>query len=388
MGTVHQVHDLRLDRTVAVKRLRADLAADPTARRRFEHEARAAASLNHPNVVTVLDVGTDDTGVPFLVLEWLPGPTLATELAHGPLPPERIRHLGLQLLDALSVAHASGTLHRDVKPSNILLTDGGDAKLADFGIAKSLDDLDLTTTGQLVGTIRYLAPERLYGQPASPASDLYSLGMVLREAVTGVAPFAAASAPAEIAYSVTHEDLPPLAESDLGSLATVVNRATAKEPADRYASAAAMSAALSGDGAADATGVVPATAPLATVATSAADATVADRTAILAGPPVATIAPKVSGLRDPRATRRAVRLAAAVLLAALVAAVALAFAARPNPTRPVTKVTVSSTTTTTLAPVTTTVTVPPTTVAPPHPPKDGPGHGPHKHGGPGEDSGD
>src|SRR5262249_19277625 len=184
MGTVHDGTDRRLERAVAVKVLRADLAQQARARRRFETEARAAARLAHPNVVTVFDSGEDD-GIPYLVMERLPGRTLGDELTGGALPVERVREAGREVLGALAAAHDAGILHRDIKPGNVLLTADGHVKVSDFGIAKTVDDGDATQTAELVATVRYLAPERLRGAPATPRSDLYAVGVVLYEALSG-----------------------------------------------------------------------------------------------------------------------------------------------------------------------------------------------------------
>src|SRR5438128_3374368 len=188
MGTVRDAVDRRLGRSVAVKILRADLAEQPRARRRFETEAHAAARLAHPNVVTVFDSGEDD-GIPFLVMERLPGRTLADELTAGPLSPERARGVVREVLSALAAAHAAGIIHRDIKPGNVLLTEDGHVKVSDFGIAKTVDHLDQTQTAELVATPGYLAPERLVGEAASQRSDLYSVGVLLYEALSGRRPF-------------------------------------------------------------------------------------------------------------------------------------------------------------------------------------------------------
>jgi serine/threonine protein kinase len=241
MGTVHDATDQRLDRSVAVKILRADLAEQPRARRRFESEARAAAQLAHPNVVTVYDSGEDD-GVPFLVMERLPGRTLADEVALGALRVDRVRQLGLEILDAIGAAHDAGILHRDVKPGNVLLTTDGHAKVGDFGIAKAVDDSDQTQTADLVATVAYLAPERLAGEPASPRSDLYSAGVVLYEACSGRRAFTADS-PAAVMLAVERGDALPLDDVP-PALAAVIGRAMARKPALRYESAREMADAL------------------------------------------------------------------------------------------------------------------------------------------------
>lgn len=245
MAEVRHGRDTRLDRDVAVKLLRADLAADPVARGRFEDEARAAAQLGHPHAVTVFDTG-EHQGVPYIVMECLPGRTLAEELQHGRLTPDRVRSIGCQMLDALGAAHHMGIVHRDVKPGNILITAEGDAKLSDFGIAKTTEGLDHTMTGQIFGTPAYLAPERLDGYPATPASDLYSLGFVLYEAVSGGPPFTGDS-PLAIALATKTQPVPPLsvAVPDLDpNLAAAIERAMEKDPDDRFAHASDMASAL------------------------------------------------------------------------------------------------------------------------------------------------
>src|SRR5258706_2525405 len=201
MAEVRRARDLRLNRDVAVKLLRHDLAGWPDARRRFEDEASSAARLNHPNVVIVFDSGEHE-GDPFIVMECLPGRTLADELVAGlALPPGRVRRLGADVLGALAAAHDIGIVHRDVKPANVLLCVDGSVKVGDFGIAKTTEGLDLTVTGQLVGTPAYMAPERLQGNPATPASDLYSAGVLLYEAASGRKPFTGDS-PMAVAASI------------------------------------------------------------------------------------------------------------------------------------------------------------------------------------------
>ncbi|HSH60803.1 MAG TPA: protein kinase, partial [Acidimicrobiales bacterium] len=189
MGEVRDGLDRRLGRPVAVKLLRRDLAADPELRRRFEGEARAAARLAHPNVVAVHDTGEQE-GVPYIVMERLAGRTVADEIAEGPLEPARVQRLGREVLAALDVAHRAGTVHRDIKPANLLLTPESSVKVADFGIAKAAEALpsDVTASGQVIGTPAYLAPERLEGAPATARSDLYSLAVVLYEALSGTKP--------------------------------------------------------------------------------------------------------------------------------------------------------------------------------------------------------
>jgi serine/threonine protein kinase len=249
MGEVRAGTDRRLGRPVAVKLLRADLADDPEIRARFEGEARAAARLSHPNVVGVFDTGEDD-GRPFIVMERLPGETLADEIARGPLAPESARRMGTQMLAALQVAHDAEICHRDVKPGNVLRADDDVWKVADFGIAKSTEAaVDLTATGGLIGTPAYLAPERVDGRSATPSSDLYSAGVVLYEAVSGRKPFEA-DTPLVVAQMVRDQLPAPLRSlcPDLDPrLVDTIERAMDKDPSRRFASAAAMSRALAGD---------------------------------------------------------------------------------------------------------------------------------------------
>ena len=245
MGEVWAARDTRLDRLVAVKLLSSRIAFNDSTRDRFETETRAAARLNHPNVVSVYDCGVHE-GVPFLVMELLPGRTLADEFALGPLRPARARAVGVEVLAALAASHRAGILHRDIKPGNVLLTAEGTAKVADFGIAKNIEGEDLTGTGIVLGTTAYLAPERLAGQPASVESDVYAVGVLLYEALAGRKAFNA-DTPLGMWHAIEQHEHPPLAQAVPGldhSFASAVERAMAKDPADRFTSAAAMAELL------------------------------------------------------------------------------------------------------------------------------------------------
>lgn len=252
MAEVRAGWDRRLGRAVAVKTLLPGLAEQPTIRQRFEGEARAAARLAHPNAVAVFDVG-EERGVPFLVMEQVVGPTLEEEMRGGPLDAGRLRRLGEELLGALGAAHSAGLVHRDVKPANVLMAPDGSAKLGDFGIAKAVVDeedpalqVDHTTTGQMIGTAAYMAPERLAGRPATVQSDIYAVGVVLYEGLTGARPFAAPT-PIAMVRAIDQASPAPLRDCCPGldpALAAAVERAMARNPDDRFASAAAMSAAL------------------------------------------------------------------------------------------------------------------------------------------------
>ncbi|WP_199812272.1 serine/threonine-protein kinase [Streptomyces bikiniensis] len=214
MGEVWQATDEVLGRSVAVKLMLAN-AADPSAGDRFRLEAQTAARLSHPHVVGVFDFGTWD-GKLFLVMELVEGDSLAGNPSDPlVLPPERVAVVAAHAAAGLAAAHRQGVVHRDIKPGNLLVDAEGTVKLADFGIARFVDDPSaaLTTTGQIVGTGLYLAPERALGQPASPASDVYSLGCVLYQLLTGRPPFRADTATA-LLYQ--HIDTPPAPPAHLG----------------------------------------------------------------------------------------------------------------------------------------------------------------------------
>ncbi|MGA5466933.1 protein kinase domain-containing protein [Mycobacterium sp. NPDC050041] len=246
MAEVRDGWDIRLNRPVAVKILHSHLSAQPEIRDRFKIEACAAAALNHPHIVGVYDFGDEDK-TPFIVMERLPGDTLGDQIECGPLPQAQVSTVMRSVLSALAAAHGEGMLHRDIKPSNILLTESGAVKVADFGIAKTPGAAH-TTTGQIVGTLAYLSPERLAGEPASVADDLYAAGVVGYEALAGRKPFDQEDI-APLARAIVEEQPTPLTQlrPDLDpSLAQVVERAMSRDPRQRFASADAMLAALTG----------------------------------------------------------------------------------------------------------------------------------------------
>ena len=245
MGEVREAHDLRLGRVVAVKLLPASLAGDPQMRDALESEARIMAQVNHPNVAAIHDVGEDD-GTVFLVMECLPGKTFADELREGPTTEARARDVARDVLSALDAAHRRGVIHRDVKPGNVLLDDGGRVKLGDFGIARSVDATQ--TMASFAGTAHYVAPERLHGQPATVASDLYSVGVVLYEALTGRPPYEGPT-PVAILIAIEAGAHAPLEERcpDVDpALRVVVERALRPDALERYSSAAEMAAMIDG----------------------------------------------------------------------------------------------------------------------------------------------
>ncbi|MBH0123098.1 serine/threonine protein kinase [Rhodococcus sp. HM1] len=246
MGEVRDGWDTRLDRPVAIKLLLPALATQSEIRRRFEAEARSAATLSHPHVIAVHDSG-EDGGIPYIVMERLPGRTLADDLTGGPLPRERVRTILTEVLEAVAAAHDAGILHRDLKPGNILFTATGAVKVADFGIAKSLGaEHTLTQTGELLGTVAYLSPERLAGNPATVTDDLYAVGVLGYEALCGHRPFERDN-PAALVRAILDEPPPPLAaeRGDVDpALATAIDRALARDPRRRYLDARVMLAAV------------------------------------------------------------------------------------------------------------------------------------------------
>lgn len=241
MGEVRAARDLTLDRPVAIKFLRTQLGQHSDLKARFEVEAKSAARLIHPNIVAVFDSGEEE-GMPFIVMELLSGRTLADRVAEGPVPQGEARRLALEILAALHASHAEGILHRDLKPGNVMLTENGSAKVADFGIAKMTEGLDMTTTGMMLGTPAYLAPERVAGEPATPATDVYAAGIVLYELLTGRKPFDA-DTPLAMVRAIQEDEPEPLADlrPDLDrELIAIVGKAMAKNPSKRYSSSKEM----------------------------------------------------------------------------------------------------------------------------------------------------
>jgi non-specific serine/threonine protein kinase len=195
MGIVYSAEDERLRRPVAIKFLSRDALQDPRAYERFQQEARTASSLNHPNICTIYDIG-EHAGEPFLVMELIEGQTLTSKIEAGAIPIQEAVPIAVAVADALDAAHQRQIVHRDVKPANILITARGDAKLLDFGIARLSAAVDGTVThsGTTAGTVAYMSPEQARNEPLDHRTDLFSLGAVLYEMVTGTRPFGAASA--------------------------------------------------------------------------------------------------------------------------------------------------------------------------------------------------
>lgn len=241
MATVYKAFDMTLERPVAVKVMRREVVKEPDQLERFRREARAAAKLSHAHIVTVIDAG-EENGRPWIVFEYVPGETLKQRIrSNGPLPVTEAVAYAIEVGSALVAAHGAGLVHRDVKPQNVLLDNHGHAKVADFGIARELEESDgLTKTGRVLGTTDYVAPEQAMGEDVTGQSDVYSLGIVLYEMLTGEVPFKGEN---HVAVAMKHvkEQLPDVQEARpevSNALAAVIEKMTAKEPVDRYLSAA------------------------------------------------------------------------------------------------------------------------------------------------------
>ena len=253
MAEVRKGCDLRLGRTVAVKRLRTDLASDPTFQARFRREAQSAASLNHSSIVAVYDTGEEqatdgsEVSLPYIVMEYVQGRTLRDILREGrKILPERALEITAAVLEALDYSHRAGIVHRDIKPANVMLTPAGDVKVMDFGIARAVSDSSatMTQTAAVLGTAQYLSPEQARGEQVDARSDIYSTGCVLFELLTGRPPFVGDS-PLSVAYQHVREE--PVVPSSLDPLIpaavdAIVAKALAKSTTDRYQSAAEMRA--------------------------------------------------------------------------------------------------------------------------------------------------
>lgn len=250
MAEVWRARDLRLDRLVAVKRLRIDLATDSTFQARFQREAQSAAGLNHPNIVSVYDTGekvdpASGISVPFIVMELVEGHTLREVLRQGRvLQPEKAFEYTLGVLDALSYSHKHDIVHRDIKPANVMITPSGEVKVMDFGIARAVSDTSatMTQTAAVIGTAQYLSPEQARGEQVDARSDIYSAGCLLYELLTGRPPFLGDS-PVSVAYQHVREMPVPPSQLDADitpEMDAITMKALAKSPDDRYQSAKAM----------------------------------------------------------------------------------------------------------------------------------------------------
>jgi eukaryotic-like serine/threonine-protein kinase len=243
MADVFLAHDNTLDRDVALKVMSTRYASDEEFVERFKREAQSAAALSHPNIVSIFDRGESEDGTYYIAMEYLPGGTLKDRItSRGALPPRTAAAVALQIAEALRVAHERGVIHRDIKPHNILIAESGDVKVTDFGIARAASSSTMTRTGSILGTAHYISPEQAMGEPVGPASDLYSLGIVLYEMLTGELPYDA-DTPLGIAMKHVNGRLSPPKEID-SSIPAGINAITirllAKDPADRYASDAEL----------------------------------------------------------------------------------------------------------------------------------------------------
>jgi eukaryotic-like serine/threonine-protein kinase len=315
MASVLLCEDERLGRQVAVKRLHADSPVDVA--QRFDREARLGASLNHPNLVSVFDTATDDEGV-LIVMEYVDGETLSKKLRRGPLRPEEVRKIVLDLGDALDHAHAQGVIHRDVKPGNVLIREDGMTKLADLGIATASDGTRITRSGIVLGTAAYMAPEQLDGREIGPPADIYALAAIAFEALSGRRPREGRT-PMEIAHRMANDGPPDLSEAwprAPKAAVQVLKRGMALDPEDRPASAGELAREL-----AEALdqAQVPPTRPTRRLRRSAA-APVAAAADTDGGPSTPTAAPAVSSLRPRRRRPGMLALMLAIAFIALAAA--------------------------------------------------------------------
>src|SRR5438445_5300608 len=246
MSSVYKARDTLLERNVALKVLHEHFTADEDYVERFRREARAVAQLSHPNIVTVIDRGEED-GRQFIVFEYIDGQTLKEIVEErGPLPVREAVELAIGVARGLAFAHSHGLVHRDVKPQNVLLNGDGKPKVTDFGIARSLDVQGVTQTGTVLGTSHYIAPEQASGRPVDAHTDVYSLGAVLYEVLTGEVPFEGENF-VTVALKHVHEPAPSVLDRRPDCplrLAAAVERALAKEPPDRFPTMDAFAAEL------------------------------------------------------------------------------------------------------------------------------------------------
>ena len=246
MGVVYRAHDTQLGRDVALKFLVSPSGVSSSQADALRREARTLAAVNHPNILTIHEIGDAD-GIPFLVLEWVSGGSLSDTRLPRPMSIHEFASVILPIADALAAAHRHGIVHRDVKPANVLVCEDGRIKLADFGIAKFHDpDADATRTGTVAGTVAYLSPEQIAGHDASPASDVFALGVLAYELLAGRLPFTGENPGAVLTAILAgrHTPLTSVAEEVPGAVARVIERCLARHPDDRYPSGDAAAAAL------------------------------------------------------------------------------------------------------------------------------------------------
>ncbi|MHC4072078.1 MAG: serine/threonine protein kinase, partial [Planctomycetota bacterium] len=245
MGVVYLAHDTKLDRSVAVKTMPAELQASPTARTRFVHEAQLLASLSHPNIGVIYDIIEQTEGIAYLILEYVPGKTLAERIAKGPLKLPEALTMALQIAEAVAAAHEHNVIHRDLKPGNIKITPDGRVKVLDFGLAKAVDGRSsekpttVTQPGHVVGTPAYMSPEQARGQATDTRSDIWSFGCVLYEMLTGKVPFKGETVSDTVANILDHDPDWEILPQEAGSqVRKVLHKCLEKDPGSRYQSAA------------------------------------------------------------------------------------------------------------------------------------------------------
>src|SRR5436190_9916633 len=246
MATIYRANDAQLGRDVAVKLLRPEYGRAPDFGERFRNEAKAAASLNDPNIVSVFDYGQDEAG-PYIVMELVDGEDLSTVIRRtGALPPRQAARIAAEVARALGAAHQRGIVHRDVKPGNVMIDRDGRVKVADFGIARAIAEAQMTLPGTTLGSVHYFSPEQARGDQATPSSDIYSLGIVLYELLTGHRPWEAdtAAAVAMARLSGPPPDPTSVRSGIPADLVAIDRKALATEPADRWSSASSLAAAL------------------------------------------------------------------------------------------------------------------------------------------------
>ncbi|MDQ3860012.1 MAG: protein kinase, partial [Actinomycetota bacterium] len=243
MAEVYLAHDDVLDRSVALKVMSGRYADDEEFVERFKREAQSAAALSHPNIVSIYDRGEAEDGTYYIAMEYLPGGTLKDRiLKRGAIAPRTAAAVALQIAEALRAAHAAGVVHRDIKPHNVLVTDTGDIKVGDFGIARAATSSTMTRTGSILGTAHYISPEQAMGEPVGQGSDLYSLGVVLYEMLTGTLPYDAETSIGIAMKHVNGHLVPPrkLNPDVPESINAITIRLLAKNTDERYADAAEL----------------------------------------------------------------------------------------------------------------------------------------------------
>lgn len=246
MGIVYEAEDIRLNRTVALKFLPAELTSDPEARERFVQEARAASALDHPNICTIHEIDETESGDMFIAMACYAGESLEQKIVDGPVAAADVIAYSVQIAEGLAKAHERGIIHRDVKPGNILITSDGTAKIVDFGLAKLAGQVRRTLPGTTLGTVAYMSPEQARGEPADARTDVWSLGVVLYEMVTGELPFQGENGQA-VLYAILNKPPKPVKTLRPGfptELESIIRKALAKNPANRFASAQEMAEAL------------------------------------------------------------------------------------------------------------------------------------------------